>query len=70
MSKLGTTSVFVIRDVKSGKLIKLGPKCGWCTSGAAKSAFALHVGHYYRSWMDDNKGLFDSQQDYILEEIK
>lgn len=53
------TTVFVIREVSTGKLIKFGPKCAWATSGAAKSAFKLHTG-----------GLFDSQSEYVLEEIK
>jgi hypothetical protein len=64
------TTVFVIREVSTGKLIKFGSKAGWATSGAAKSAFALHAHTLYRSWMDDGKGLFDSQSDYVLEEIK
>lgn len=64
------TKVFVIREVSTGKLIKLGSKAGWVSSGAAKSAFALHARALYRSWMDDGKGLFDSQSDYVLEEIK
>ena len=37
------TTVFVIREVSTGKLIKFGSKAGWATSGAAKSAFALHA---------------------------
>ena len=53
------TTVFVIREVSTGKLIKFQAKAGWATSGAAKSAFKLHTGV-----------LFDSQSDYVLEEIK
>lgn len=53
------TTVFVIRELSTRKLIKFGPKCAWTTSGAAKSAFKLHTGV-----------LFDSQNDYVLEEIK
>ena len=64
------TTVFVIREVSTGKLIKFGSKAGWCTSGAAKSAFALHARTLYRSWMDDGKGLFDNQSEYVLEEIE
>lgn len=64
------TTVFVIREVSTGKLIKFGSKAAWATSGAAKSAFALHARTLYRNWMDDGKGLFDNQSDYVLEEIK
>lgn len=65
-----TTSVFVIRQVSTGKLIKFGSKCGWATSGAAKSAFALHAHTLYRDYFDNGKGLFDSQSDFVLEEIQ
>ena len=64
------TTVFVIREVATGKLIKFGAKCGWSTSSAAKNAFALHLKSRYRSWLDDGKGLFDSQSEYVLEEIE
>lgn len=53
------TTVFVIREVSTGKLIKFQAKAGWVTSGAAKSAFKLHT-----------SVLFDGQSDYVLEEIK
>ena len=43
MSSYKTTSVFVIRQVATGKLISFGSKCGWATIGAAKNAFALHM---------------------------
>lgn len=65
-----TTSVFVIRQVSTGNLIKFGSKCGWATSGAAKSAFALHAHSLYRDYFEGGKGLFDSQNDFVLEEIK
>lgn len=60
------TTVFVIREVSTGKLIKFGSKSGWATSGAAKSAFALHMTPSWRG----GAGLFDKQCDYVLEEIK
>ncbi len=69
MSNYKTTSVFVIRQVATGKLIGFGSKCGWATIGAAKNAFALHMKGNYRSWMDDGKGLFESQNDFVVEEI-
>lgn len=50
------TTVFVIREVSAGKLIKFGSKAGWATSCAAKSAFKLHT-----------SVLFDGQSDYIKE---
>ena len=53
------TTVFVIREVSTGKLIKFGSKAAWATPGAAKSAFKLHT-----------DVLFDSQSDYVLEEIE
>lgn len=65
-----TTSLFVIRQVSTGKLIKFGSKCGWATSGAAKNAFALHMHTTYRDYFTDGKGLFDSQNDFVIEELK
>lgn len=65
------TSVFVIREKASGKLIKFGSKCGWMSSGAAKGAFALHMWHHFGlSRIDSTKGLFDNQDEFVLEEIK
>lgn len=64
------TKVFVIRELSTGKLIKFGSKCAWATSYAAKNAFGLHMKSTYRSYNEDSKGLFDSQGDYYLEEIK
>jgi len=64
-----TTSVYVIRQLSTGKLIKFGAKCGWATSGAAKGAFVLHMHITYRDYFADGKGLFNSQNDYVLEEI-
>lgn len=64
------TSVYVIRQVSTGKLIKFGSKCGWATVGAAKNAFALHMHTTYRDYFADGKGLFDSQNDFVIEELK
>lgn len=64
------TTVFVIREIATGKLVKFGSKCGWMSTTAAKGAFALHMKGEYRSWLDDSKGLFGSQSDFVLEEIK
>ena len=65
-----TTSVYVIRQSSTGKLIKFGSKCGWATIGAAKNAFALHMHTTYRDYFSDGKGLFDSQNDFVIEELK
>lgn len=65
-----TTFVYVIRQVSTGKLIKFGAKCGWATVGAAKNAFALHMHTTYRDYFADGKGLFESQSDFVIEEIK
>ncbi len=56
------TTVFVIMEVSTGKLVKFGAKGGWVTSGAAKNAFNLHMKHIYPN-------LFDSQKEYIIEEV-
>lgn len=69
--KFKTTSVFVIRQLSTGSLIKFGSKAGWATSGAAKNAFALHMHTYFgRTYLDSGKGLYDSQDDFVIEEIK
>lgn len=64
------TTVFVIREVKTNKLIKFGAKCGWVTIGAAKNAFALHMKNRYRDWDEDAKDLFGLQSSFIIEELK
>ena len=64
------TSVYVIRQISTGNLIKFGSKCGWATIGAAKGAFALHMHTTYRNYQQDGKGLFDSQNDFVIEELK
>ena len=63
------TKVYVIRQVSTGKLIKFGSKCGWATVAAAKNAFSLHMTSYFRSWLDDGKGLYESQNEFTIEEI-
>lgn len=47
------TTVFVIREKATGKLIKFGSKCGWMSSGAARLAFSLHMHCKYRDYLDD-----------------
>jgi hypothetical protein len=65
------TTVFVIREVSTGKLIKFGPKAGWATSGAAKNAFNLHMWGYFKlDRLTDRKGLYDKQNEFIIEEIE
>jgi len=65
-----TTTVFVIRERATGNLIKFGSKCGWATVGAAKGAFSLHLHTKYRNYLESGEGLFDSQDDFVIEEIK
>lgn len=70
MSRAETTTVFVIREEVTGELIKFGAKCGWVSVGAAKNAFNLHMTSYFgKDWLE-GKGLFDSQDQFIIEEIK
>ncbi|UZS00973.1 hypothetical protein [Pseudomonas phage vB_PsaM_M1] len=70
MSNVNPTTVFVIRENITGQLIKFGAKCGWASVGAAKNAFNLHmITHYGKDW-SEGKGLFDSQDQFVIEEIK
>lgn len=65
------TTIFVIREVSTGKLIKFGSKAGWATSGAAKNAFNLHMWGYFKlDRLTDRKGLYDRQSEFVIEEIK
>lgn len=65
------TTVFVIREVSTGKLIKFQAKAGWATSGAAKNAFNLHMWAYFKlDRLTDRKGLYDKQNEFVIEEIK
>jgi len=70
MSYQTTNSVYVIREVESGKLIKFGAKGGWCSAGAAKNAFNLHMKYYFGKDWSEGKGLFDEQNQFVLEVIK
>lgn len=64
------TTVFVIREKATGKLIKFGAKCGWTTVGAAKNAFSLHLHYRYRDYDEDGKNLYDLQSEFVIEEVK
>lgn len=64
-----TETVYVIREVKSGYLIKFGAKGGWCTTNAAKNAFNMHMVHHFGKDWSEGKGLFDSQSEFIIEEV-
>lgn len=64
-----TTKVFVIREKATGETIKFGSKCGWASVGAAKNAFNLHmISHFGKDWYEQ-AGLYDSQEQFIIEEI-
>ena len=69
MSYKTTESVFVIREIATGKLVKFGSKCGWISSGAAKSAFVLHMRWVIGTGYEEEPGLFDRQDKFIIEEI-
>ena len=64
------TTVFVIREVSTGKLIKLGAKCGWISHGAACSAFHFHMKSMYPELEGTKKSLYWHQRDYVIQEIK
>ena len=72
MSRYEITKVYVIREKSTGKLIKFSSgKCGWMSSAAAKNAFNLHMkSHFGKTYMDDTKGLFDTQDEFTLEVIE
>lgn len=70
MSYQTTNNIYVIREISTGKLIKFGSKGGWTTIGAAKGAFALHMHYKYRDYLEDGKGLFDSQDQFVIEVIE
>ena len=64
-------SIYVIRHIESGKLIKFGSKGGWISVGAAKSAFNLWMKHEMgKDYFDDCRGMFDGQGQYVIEEVK
>lgn len=61
------TTVFVIREVSTGKLIKFGSKSGWASAATAKLAFANHM---IDPFFAPRVAAFDQQDYYVLEEIK
>jgi len=70
MSSFSTTDVYVIREKATGQLIKFGSKCGWSSVSAAKNAFNLHMKfHFDKDW-SEGKGLFDGQNQFIIEVIQ
>lgn len=64
------TTVFVIREVSTGKLVKLGAKCGCISHGAACSAFHIHMKSSYPELEKTKKSLYWHQTEYVIEEIK
>lgn len=36
-------TIYIIREVASGKAVKFGAKAAWATHGAAKNALHLHM---------------------------
>lgn len=70
MSSFHKTNAYVIRQLTTSDLIRFGSKCGWASVGAAKNAFNLHMKFYFNKDWSEGKGLFDSQDQFIIEEIK
>jgi len=64
-----STKVHVIREKSTGSLIKFGTKCGWVSVNAAKNAFNLHMRFYFNKRWSESAGLYDSQDEFIIEEI-
>ena len=64
------TTVFVIREKATGNLIKFGSKCGWASVGAAKNAFSLHMKGYFNKDWSEGAGLYESQDEFVIEEIE
>jgi hypothetical protein len=63
-------SIYVIREVSTGKLVKFGTKGGWISVRAAKNAFNLHMKwHFGKDW-SEGKGLFDEQDQFVIEGIE
>lgn len=70
MSYQTINNIYVIREISTGKLIKFGTKAGWISMSAAKNAFNLHMKwHFGKDW-SEGKGLFDSQDQFIIEEVE
>lgn len=63
-------NIYVIREVESGKLVKFGTKCGWVSINAAKNAFNLWMKYEFGKDWSEGAGLFDSQDRYVIEEVK
>lgn len=70
MSSFHKTKVYVIRQLSTSDLIRFGNKCGWSSVGAAKNAFNLHMKFYFNKDWSEGKGLFDSQTEFVIEELE
>lgn len=70
MSSFHKTKVYVIRQLSTSDLIRFGSKCGWASVGAAKNAFNLHMKFYFNKDWSEGKGLFDSQDQFVIEVIR
>lgn len=70
MSYKTVDSVYVIREVSTGKLVKFGSKVGWISSSAAKNAFNLHMKFHFNKDWSEGKGLFDGQDQFVIEVIE
>jgi hypothetical protein len=58
------TKIIAIRCKATGEFISFGPKCAWATTGAAKSAYALHS-----SKLDGKRHLFVNQDEYEIVDL-
>lgn len=70
MSNFHKTKIYVIRQLSTSDLIRFGSKCGWASVGAAKNAFNLHMRFYFNKDWGEGKGLFDGQDEFVIEVIQ
>lgn len=63
------TKIFIIKEKLTGNFVKFGTKCGWVSVNAAKNAFNLHMRSYFNKGWSETAGLYDSQDEFIIEEI-
>jgi len=70
MSYQTTNNIYVIREISTGKLIKFGTKGGWISQSAAKLAFCMHMRWELGTGWEEEPGLFDRQDRFVIEVIE
>ena len=61
-----TVHIYAIRNKHSGVFLQFKHKAGWCSVGAAKNAFGMHMPRSYNESVGYHQQRFDDQDEYEI----